>query len=188
MQLLTAINFCLRGSGLDPISDPTTENPAAGLAKEVIERTRREILETGYRFNIREITLQVDVNNRVPIAQSLLRVNLPKHFSERVDESEGGNFVWNFNEDDWHGEAMENIPVIHDITDLNNMPEGFGRWIARQSALNFFSEHRGNDIPIPRKLVADRNEARAKAENSLPEVSIRTATGWAALRRRAIRN
>lgn len=182
------MNFCLRGAGLDPISDPSTDNSIAGLTKEVIERTRREILETGFRFNTTRVTLQVDLNGRVPIAKSYLRTNLPQGFSERTRTEDGGNYIWDLRNNDWHDQAMENIDVITDIDDLDNMPEGFGRWIARQSALNFFTEHLGNERPVPQNMKDARNEARAKAENSLPETSIHTATKWASRRRLAIRS
>lgn len=179
MKLLVAMNFCLRGAGLDPISDPSTENSIAGLAKEVIERTRREILETGFRFNTRTITLQVDDSGRVGIAKSLLRVNLPRGLTERADTENGGHFVWDISNDEWFASTLERIDVINDIEDLDNMPEGFGRWIARQSAVNFFTEQMGSKVNVPQTLLDQRNEARAKAENSLPEESIFTATKWA---------
>jgi hypothetical protein len=187
MNLLTAINFVLRGSGLDPSSDPTDENPEAGLAIEVITRTRREILESGFPFNTRKITLQVAQNGRVPISSAYLDLELPKGFTTRVDETDGERYVWDIENDDWHDEALERIPIIHDIADLAQIPEAFGRWIARQSAVNFFTEHTGSKFSVPKTLTDQRNEARAKAENTQPAGSIRTATRWASRLRRRVR-
>lgn len=187
MELLTAINFVLRGSGLDPSSDPTHENPEAGLAIEVIKRTRTEILETGFPFNVRKVTLQVDQGGRVPISSAYLDVILPRGFTTRVDETNGERYVWDINDDDWHDEALERIPIIHDIESYSQIPEAFGRWIARQSAVNFFTEHHGSKIGVPATLTNQRNEARAKAENSQPGGSIRTATRWASRVARRVR-
>ena len=187
MKLLTAINFALRGSGLDPSSDPTNENPEAGLAIEVIKRTRTEILETGFPFNTRKITLQVDQGGRVPISSAYLDVVLPRGFTTRVDETNGERYVWDINDDDWHDQAMERIQIIHDIVEFSQIPEAFGRWIARQAALNFFTEHLGNKTGSLASLKDQRNEARAKAENTQPGGSIRTATRWAARVARRVR-
>ena len=187
MELLTAINFVLRGSGLDPSSDPTDENPEAGLAIEVIERTRTEILETGFPFNTRKITLQVDQGGRVPISSAYLDVELPRGFTTRVDESDGERYVWDIEDDSFHDEAMERIPIIHDIIEFSQIPEAFGRWIARQSAVNFFTEHHGSKIGVPATLTSQRNEARAKAENSQPGGSIHKSTRWASRLRRRVR-
>ena len=187
MNLLTAINFCLRGSGVDPSSDPTDENVEAGLAIEVIKRTRREILETSYPFNTRKITLQVAQNGRVPVSSLYLDIELPRGFTTRVDETDGERYVWDIENDDWHDNAMERIPIIHDIAEFSQIPEPYGRWIARQSALNFFVEHHGSRVAVPPTLIANRNEARAKAENSQPGVSIHTATRWASRLARRVR-
>lgn len=187
MNLLTAINFVLRGSALDPSSDPTDENPEAGLAIEVIKRTRREILETGFPFNVRKITLQVDQSGRVPISSAYLDVDLPRGFTTRVDESDGERYVWDIDDDSFHDEAMERIPIVHDIADLDQIPEAFGRWIARQAAVNFFTEHLGSKVGVPATLMEARNEARAKAENSQPAGSIHTVTRWASRLRRRVR-
>ena len=187
MKLLTAINFALRGSGLDPASDPTDENAEAGLAKEVIERTRREILETGFPFNVRKVTLQVDASGRVPVSSAYLDIDLPRGFTTRVDEGgDAQQYVWDIEDDSFHDEALERIPIVHDIEEFSQLPEAFGRWIARQSAVNFFTEH-NSGAGVPGTLISARNEARAKAENSQPGGSIRTATRWAARLRRRIR-
>lgn len=187
MNLLTAINFALRGSGLDPSSDPTDENPEAGLAIEVITRTRREILETGFPFNVRKITLQVDQGGRVPISSAYLDVDLPRGFTTRVDEGDGERYVWDIEDDSFHDEAMERIEIVHDIVEIEQIPEAFGRWIARQAALNFFTEHHGNTVGVLATLREARNEARAKAENSQPAGSILKATRWAQRLRRRVR-
>ena len=186
MELLTAINFVLRGSGLDPSSDPTDENPEAGLAIEVIKRTRTEILETGFPFNTLKIALRVQAG-RVPISSAYLDVVLPRGFTTRVDESGGERYVWDINNDDWHDQAMEGIQIIHDIIKFSQIPEAFGRWIARQSAVNFFTEHHGSKVAVPATLTDQRNEARAKAENTQPGGSIHTATRWASRVARRVR-
>ena len=188
MNLLTAINFALRGSGLDPASDPTDENAEAGLAKEVIERTRREILETGFPFNVRKVTLQVDASGRVPVSSAYLDIDLPRRFTTRVDEGgDAQQYVWDIEDDSFHDEAMERIPIVHDIAEFSQIPEAYGRWIARQSAVNFFTEHTGSKFSVPATLTDQRNEARAKAENSQPAGSILIATRWSARLRRRIR-
>ena len=187
MELLTAINFVLRGAALDPASDPTDENPEAGLAVEVIKRTRREILETGFPFNTRKVTLQIDEGGRVPISSAYLDVVLPRGFTTRVDEGDGERYVWDISNDDWHDQAMERIDINHDIETYSQIPEAYGRWIARQSAVNFFTEHNGSKFTVPATLISQRNEARAKAENSQPAGSIHTATRWASRLRRRVR-
>lgn len=187
MNLLTAINFALRGSGLDPSSDPTDENPEAGIAIEVITRTRREILETGFPFNVRKITLQVDQGGRVPISSAYLDVDLPRGFTTRIDTEDGDRYVWDIDDDDWHDEAMERIEIVHGIADIAQIPEAFGRWIARQAAVNFFTEHHGSKVGAPATLMGQMHEARAKAENSQPAGSILKATRWSQRLRRRIR-
>ena len=175
---LEAINYCLRWAGREPAADPSSLTEAAANAQSTLKRVRQEVLETGYRFNTREITLSVDATSgRVPVSAAYLAVVLPTNLISQVDTVDGVLYVWNESTDTWHTEQITNVKVIFDIEDFLNLPHKFAVWIARQGALEYWIEvNAGKQAPLGINEAAQ--DARQRALNSEPPVNIRGRTGW----------
>jgi hypothetical protein len=183
MLELAAINYALRKAGRDPAADIGSLNPQAANAKATLERVRLEVLETGFRFNSREITLAVNTANRVPISEDYLDVIYPNDFLiSQTDTSDGERYVWNQQTHTWHTEAVQFVRVVFDIPEFTHLPHKFATWIARQAASEYWSEvNSGKTSPDQIRLEAA--EARQKALNSEPLPNIRENTLWNRRRR-----
>lgn len=182
MKELAAINYALRKAGRDSAADIGTLNPQGANAKATLARVRIEVLETGFRFNTREITLAVNNENRVAINEDYLNVILPISLISQTDTEDGERYVWNETTNTWHAEVVENVRVVFDIPEYAHLPHKFATWIARQSASEYWSEvNSGKTAPDQIRLEAA--EARQKALNNEPLPNIRENTLWNARRR-----
>lgn len=186
MLELAAINYSLRKAGRDPAADIGNLNPQAANAKATLTRVRTEILETGFRWNTREITLAVNEAGRVPISEDYLSVVLPVPLISQTDTEDGERYVWNETTHTWHTELVQFVKVIFDLGEFPNIPHKFATWIARQSASEYWCEvNAGKTAPDQIRLEAA--ESRQKALNSEPLPNIRENTLWNR-RRRAFRS
>lgn len=178
MEELAAVNYCLRRAGRESAADISNLSSQAGNARATLVRVRQEVLETGFRFNERRVTLSVSVsNNRVPVSASYLAVVLPENLITQVDSADGVRYVWNESTNDWHSEQVTNVTVIFDIAAYENLPHKFAVWIARQAAAEYWSEVNAGK-QSPNQILRDALDARQKALNSAPPVDIRDRTGW----------
>lgn len=175
---LFAINYLLRRAGRESAADISQLNAQAANASATLVRVRQEVLETGFRFNSRDVTLSVSAtNNRVPVSAAFLDLILPENLIVQVDSEDGVRYVWNQSTNDWHSEQITNVTVIFDIPAFENLPHKFAVWIARQSAAEYWSEvNAGRQAPV--QIIRDSLDARQKALNSTPPVDIRDNTGW----------
>lgn len=182
MQELAAINYALRKAGRDPAADIGSLNPQAANAKATLARVRTEVLETGFRWNTREITLAVNDAGRVPISEDYLSVVLPGDVIAQTDDADGERYVWSETTNTWHTEVVQHVRVIFDLAEFTHIPHKFATWIARQAASEYWSEvNAGKTAPDQIRLEAA--EARQKALNSEPLPNIRENTLWNRRRR-----
>lgn len=178
MEELEAINYCLRRAGRPSAADIEQLNEQAANAKATLKRVRQEVLETGFRFNTREITLSVDAtNNRVPVSDAYLVVVLPDNLIVQVDTEDGKRYVWDESTDTWHTKQITNVDVIFDIPEYPHLPHKTAVWIARQAAAEYWSEVNGGK-EAPAQIQRDALAARQKALNNEPSVDVRDNTGW----------
>ena len=182
MKELAAINYSLRKAGRDSAADIGSLNPQAANAKATLARVRIEVLETGFRFNKREITLAVNAENRVAINEDYLDVILPSNLISQTDTEDGQRYVWNEDTHTWHTEVVEFVRVVFDIPEYTHLPHKFAVWIARQAASEYWSEVNSGKTS-PDQLRLEAAEARQKALNSEPLPNIRENTEWNRRRR-----
>ena len=182
MQELAAINYLLRKAGRDPAADIGSLNPQAANAKTTLGRVRTEVLETGFRWNTREITLAVNVAKRVPISEDYLSVVLPATLVAQTDDNDGERYVWDETTNTWHTAVVKSVRVIFDLSEFTHIPHKFATWIARQAAVEYWSEVNAGKTASD-QLQIEAASARQKALNSEPLPNIRENTRWNQRRR-----
>lgn len=189
MLLLEATNYCLRKAGRDAASDASKLNPAAANAQGCIERVRKEILETGHSFNTRIVSLALGSNGRVEVDFDYLALYFQhERYAVQVDtEDDSKRYVWDHHTHDWHTEAMEEVTRIFDIEAYEDLPQKYATWIARQAAVEYWSEVNSGKT-TPEGIRKEAIDARQRALNSEPPVDIRDRTGWRDRLRRFDRN
>lgn len=176
MREIEAINYCVRKSSREPLADISELSEQSANAKATLVRVRQEILETGFRFNSRTVTLQASTAGRVPITLKYLDLVLPMHLIAQVDDVDGKRYVWNEATQDWHDQQTD-AKVVYDIPTFEHLPHKFAVWIARQAAVEYWSETHGGKS-APNQLIHEALQGRQRALNSEPPVDIRDRTGW----------
>lgn len=166
MLFLEAINIIIRGSNKAVINDLDDESQAAQVAKRTLKQTRIDMLERGWGFNTRTITLALNADNRVPVAASYLTVQIPdKDLAVQLDESDGKLYVWSHknNINTWHDAAIEKVKIIFDITnddDFKKLPQLMAEWIAHKATADFWSEAHDGAVNSKLEAVAIRRQTR----------------------------
>jgi hypothetical protein len=189
MKLLDAINITLRGAGKAAIHSIDLLSQDASIALRVIREVRTDMLSEGYKFNTREVDFAVDNSGKVPVPTTYLDVRFEDE-ELVIQEDEGDNklYVWNTDDNDWHGEAIEDVVVVFDLgTDpskeqgqFSRLPEKLAYAIARRAAAQYFEEvNSGQPSPI---LVDRANKASGRWVNSQEYANLKQVSGFSAIR------
>lgn len=136
---------------------------------------------SGYPFNEDEIDLVVDLNGKVPVSASYLKLLLPENLGTRKDPVSSGLFLWNITENDWEDETLKDVRVVFDYPadDFEAIPELFATWITARAAVEHWQETNQSDA----SWLREREQlAECAAINSLPPMTIHNATGYAGIR------
>ena len=96
---LEAVNTILSTIGEAPLSTLTGSLPVDGtMAKSVLNEINREVQSMGWHFNTHyKSTLSKDSNNKIPLANNVLRVELNpyQHSKSDFDIVQRNNFLYN---------------------------------------------------------------------------------------------
>lgn len=186
MLLLEAINIIIRGSNKAIINDLNDASQAAQVAKRTTKQTRIDILERGWDFNTRRITLKANSENRVPVANSYLKVMIPdEHLAIQLDESDGKKYVWSHKTgvDTWHDADIDKVWIVFDYTaddDFKKLPQLLAEWIAWKATADFWTE--AHDGGINQKLEAMATRRQTRWLNTQKDLgNVRGVSGFASL-------
>jgi hypothetical protein len=182
MKLLDAINICLRANGDESINESTPLSQPASKAQGVVERKRKELLENGYPFNTALLTLTPETDGKVRVARSYLVHKWPKGITYRVDPTDSSKWIlWDIDDNDYVDVEVEDFEVHFDITDFQNLPDTFARWVAHEAAIAYYGEVNPT-APIPQRLISDALRAHSRFSATMPGFSLDDASGWTALK------
>ncbi len=187
MLQLEAINIIIRGSNKAVINDLDDESQAAQVAKRTLKQSRIDILERGWGFNTRNITLKLNSDSKVPVSDSYLRVIIPdSRLAVQMDENEDGAlFVWSHktNVDTWHDAEIINVKIVMDFPDdedYRRLPQLVAQWIAWKAAADFWTE--AHDGSINQKLEAKSVRHQTRWLNTQGDLgNVRDASGFTAI-------
>lgn len=174
MNLLDAVNICLRNAGHGAVNALSDANDKSAHAQSTIERVKRRILSNGYEINTNKIDLEVDASGRVPISSQYLKVRLEREHSIRYDGDTA--YIWNLDDDDYEDERVTDVEVVFNLefTELN---EVIANWVAWEACVEYW--HEARQEPPSEFIVARMIDARSHALNTaLQRQSLHDATGW----------
>lgn len=174
MELLAAMNICLRAVNEEAVSDTQTESYLVAQLEPLLESVRRRILMKGHPFNIHTVTLAADANG-VQIPAAYLAVRWPESLKTRLSEFNGK--VYDKAEQGYWTDSLT-LDVVLDIS-FAQIPEVYAEWIAREAAVEFEVQVHGL-TPAYHHLRTLANYAKQTALNS-EFVSIDGMAGFVAI-------
>lgn len=145
MTEINAYNLCLQAIGQARISSINTYDPDVAEIQNHLDEVTREYLTRGWSFNTDTVTLSVDqATSKVPVS-GYLAYYLPSQYSNLVSRRVEGStisYLWNTEENEWHAEAISNVPVVVDLV-WDSIPAEVQDAIAYAAAARFALQVKG---------------------------------------------
>lgn len=143
MQLLDAVNACLRAISQSRVNSVDTTLPDVAQAVDKIGEITELILSAGWQCNSdTKFTLALDSNSKVPVPANALSVDIKEYnpgisfASIRVDPNDGVKRLWDNTNNTWVFSQPPQVDVIY-LLPFDNLPSHFQRYIAARSAREF---------------------------------------------------
>lgn len=138
---LEAVNTILSTIGEAPINTLVGSLPVdATIAKNVLNEINREVQSAGWHFNSHyKATLTRDTNNKIPLANNVLRISLDyrKYSKVSYDIVQRNNYLYNLaKNEDTFDQDFENVNIVY-LLDFADIPEQAKRYITIRSARVF---------------------------------------------------
>lgn len=138
---LEAVNTILSTVGEAPLNTLIGSLPVDGtIAKNVLNEINREMQSQGWHFNTHyKATLSKDANNKIPVANNVLRVDLdPNKYSKAsFDIVQRNNFMYNLATNlDTFTQDFEDVTIVY-LLDFSDLPEQARRYATIRSARVF---------------------------------------------------
>ena len=138
---LEAVNTILSTIGEAPLNTLTGTLPVDGtVALNILSEITREVQSAGWHFNTHyKVTLSKDVNNKIPLATSILRLELDNNRYSKVqyDIVQRDNFLYNLAKNqETFDTSFEDVIIVY-LLPFNEIPEQAKRYITIRSARVF---------------------------------------------------
>ena len=138
---LEAVNTILSTIGEAPLNSLTGSLPVDGtVAVNILSEITREVQSAGWHFNTHyKVTLSRDINNKIPLATNILRVELDNNRYSKVqyDIVQRDNYLYNLAKNqDTFDTNFEDVTVVY-LLPFNEIPEQAKRYITIRSARVF---------------------------------------------------
>lgn len=174
----------IRGSNKATVADLDDQSQAAQVAKRTLVQTRRDILERGWQFNSRVISLPVNIEGRVPVGDYLALSIPDKDLAPQLDEADDSIYVWSHkkNVNTWHDATILDVTVVFDLVDdthFASIPKLLAEWIAHKAAADFWTE--SHDGATNQKLEAVAVRRQSRWLNTQPHGNLNDVSGFTTL-------
>ena len=138
---LEAVNTILSTIGEAPLNTLTGTLPVDGtVALNILSEITREVQSAGWHFNTHyKVTLSKDVNNKIPLATNILRLELDNNRYSKVqyDIVQRDNFLYNLAKNqETFDTSFEDVIIVY-LLPFNEIPEQAKRYITIRSARVF---------------------------------------------------
>ena len=161
---LEAINSMMTSIGEAPISSLTAGSMPqdAAIASFVLDEVNREVQAIGWHFN-REynVSLALDSNNKIPVATTVLSVDIPR--SESADTIViRGDFLYNTSKQDDSDRFVFDGPIEATVTyllDLTELPQPAREYIVARAS-RIFQERVLGSADLSRVLASRELDAK----------------------------
>ena len=141
---LDAINTLLSSIGTAPVTNTATANTDAVMAKNYIDRARREIQTEKWWFNTEQnYTLTPDINGEIPLEKNIINIDSIGRFGETNPYIPRGQKLY----DRLNHTYNINKPVTVNITyclDFDDIPETAVQYIIAKAARKYQEELLGD--------------------------------------------
>jgi hypothetical protein len=170
-------NIPLRAANCAPISDIHTENYLLAQLEPLVNAVKRRVLLSGYPFNTHTVTLTPDNEGEIAIPQTYLAIRFPSHLQERLTIYNGK--VYDRTTQEYYSSSLE-VQAVLDIA-LEQIPELYAEWIAREAAVEFVVQVNGTDGTFP-FWQRQATLAKVAALNSEPIQALDAFSGFTQVR------
>ncbi len=129
---LEAVNTMLSMIGEAPVNSLTGTLPLdATIAKNTLTEISREVQAAGWHYNTEfKVTLAKDVNNKIPLAANIMRVDLDtaRYDKHSLDVVKRGEFLYNKSKHTFTFDDALDATVIYYLQ-FDELPENVKRYI-----------------------------------------------------------
>lgn len=159
-----AVNQCLRAVGSTPINSIEDDDlPGdAELALQTVDKVDRELQTEGWHFNTsRGITLNLDVNGKIPVGTTAITVDVDPLRYYDIDPVLRGSYLYDMkNSTDVFDAALENVAIVYHLS-WDNLPQEARLFISAAAALEFGTGSGLIEYSKEQELIAQARKARA---------------------------
>lgn len=140
MDELQAVNTLLRSVNTAPVSEIDTANIRVALAKETLDRERERILTMSWWFNKEKITVEEDVDGRIAVPETYLKVDKYDTYNTAVpDILVRGSYLYNKTEGT-NVFTGSMVLIVTKLLDWDDIPTPCRELILAEARLVFVSE------------------------------------------------
>jgi hypothetical protein len=138
-QKLTAVNTMLSAIGESPVNQLGSQAPAdAVLAEQILDETAKEIQGEGWHFNSHyDWNLVRDGDDKIPLPDNTVRVDIPKGQNFDVDIIQRGGFLYDRkNNTAIFTSDVDDVDIVF-MLDWDELPEVVRRYVTIKAARVF---------------------------------------------------
>jgi len=156
---LDAVNTMLTAIGESPINQlggATTVD--ADIAEQTLDQVSRDVQSIGWHFNTdKEFPLVRDMDNKIPVTDDIVRIDVSKYDYPSVDVAQRGSFLYDRKNHTYEFSADLTGEIVR-IFDWTYLPQPFRSYITIKAARILQTKMVGSDT-LHNQLAADELSA-----------------------------